>query len=57
MESLISWKKKRDKYRGEYADDDTDVIAPRLTDTLNEVVFIRRDEVNAKAMRKMGIKW
>lgn len=57
MASLVKWKKKLDKYDGEYDSDDTDVFQPRLCDTMNEPMFIRRDEANARAMRALKIKW
>lgn len=55
-DGLVSWKKKRDKYDEEYVDDETDAFSPRLTATLNEPTFVRRDEFNAKAMRIMRMK-
>lgn len=57
MDGLTSWKNKPDKYDDEYADDDKETYSPRLVDTMNEVVFIKRDSVNKKAMKSMGIKW
>jgi hypothetical protein len=56
MDSLVKWKKKRDKYDDE-TDGDFEIHSPRLTDTIQEVEFIKRDSVNAKAMRIMKIKW
>lgn len=56
-DGLVSWKKKLDKYDEEYVDDDTDVHGPRLTDTMNEPTFVRRDEFNANTMKKMRIRW
>lgn len=53
MDSLVFWKRKRDLYDEEYADDDTEVFSPRLTHTMNEVVFVRRDEFNGRAKRRM----
>ena len=57
MESLVSWKKKRDKYCDEADGDGHQVRAPKLVDTMQDVEFIMRDETNAKAMRRMKIKW
>lgn len=56
MDSLVPWKKKRDLYNDE-ADGDNKVRAPKLTDTMQDVEFIMRDERNAKAMRILKIKW
>jgi hypothetical protein len=56
--SLISWKKKRDKYDDDEMDGDfTEAGDPRLTDTIQDPEFIMRDETNAEAMRKMRMKW
>jgi hypothetical protein len=57
MDTLITWKRKRDKYNDETDGDFGDVREPRLTDTIQDVEFIRRDETNAKSMRAMKIKW
>lgn len=57
MDELVSWKHKRDKHDDDYVDDDTDMHEPRLSDSLNEVVFIKRDSVNGKAMKILGGKW
>lgn len=57
MDSLVNWKKKRDNHHEEFDDDDTDIFSPRLNDTMNEVLFIRRDSANAEAMRKMKMRW
>ena len=57
MDNLVSWKIKRDKYRDEADEDELGVRSPRLTDTLQESNFIMRDETNARAMRKLKIKW
>jgi len=56
MESLISWKKKRDKYDDEADEDDSEIRCPRLVDSMQESNFIMRDEANAKSMRKMGFR-
>jgi hypothetical protein len=56
MDTLISWKRKRDKYNDE-ADGDFEVRCPRLTDQMQTPEFIKRDEANAKCMRAMKIKW
>lgn len=55
-DSLVSWKKKVDKHDDRYVDDDTDCFSPRFDNSMNEVLFIRRDEVNAKAMKDMRMK-
>jgi hypothetical protein len=57
METLVPWKKKRDKYDDDGDGDFIDARAPRLIDTIQDVEFISRDETNATAMRKMNIKW
>lgn len=57
MDNLVSWKIKRDKYRDEADEDELGVRSPRLTDTIQESNFIMRDETNARAMRKLKIKW
>lgn len=56
MDSLVHWKRKRDKYNDE-ADGDFDVRSPRLTDTMQTPEFIKRDETNARAMKVMKAKW
>lgn len=53
---MINWKNKRDKYDDEYADDESEINSPRLTDTMDEPMFIRRDEFNSRTMRKLGVK-
>jgi hypothetical protein len=57
MESLVHWKRKRDKYYDEADEDDSEVRETRLVDSMQECKFIMRDETNAKAMRSMKIKW
>ena len=57
METLVSWKKKREIHRDEMDEDEDETYGPRLGDTMQDVQFIRRDETNAKAMRKLKIKW
>lgn len=57
MESLVSWKKKRDKYDAEMDGDATEIIVPKLTNTIQTPEFIMRDETNAEAMRKLKIRW
>jgi hypothetical protein len=56
-ESLVVWKKKVSEYRDEADDDELGPRSPRLVDTLQDCSFIMRDETNAKAMRRMNIKW
>lgn len=52
MRSLVSWKNKNDKIN------DTDEISkPNLLGCFNKAEFIESDEVNAKTMRKLKIKW
>jgi hypothetical protein len=55
MDTLVSWKKRRDKYR-DNTDGDDSVYGARTTDTIQNVEFIKRDETNAKAMRILKIK-
>lgn len=55
-QSLVKWKKKVDKHDDQYADDDTDSYEVRMHDSMNEVLFINRDEVNAEAKKKLGFK-
>jgi len=57
MDSLVPWKRKRDRYREENDDDDSEVMGVRLVDSMDECRFIHRDEVNAKAMKAQKIKW
>ena len=57
METLVFWKKKRDKYRDEADGDDLGPRVPRLTDTMQDAEFIMRDETNAEAMKHLKIKW
>lgn len=56
MESLVFWKRKRDKYDDEADEDDTEAREPRLVDSMQESKFIMRDETNAKAMKTMRMK-
>ena len=56
MESLVNWKKKRDKYNEE-DDGDFELRAPKLTNTIQDVEFIKRDETNAEVIRKLKAKW
>jgi len=51
--SLVSWKKKRDKYED---DDDDAVKGVKFVKELKGVEFIKSDSANAKAMKKMGGK-
>ena len=57
MESLVPWKKKRDEYNDEADDDELGVRSPRLVDTMQDCKFIMRDETNAKAMKRLKLKW
>ena len=57
MESLVFWKKKRDRYDDETDEDDTEARSPRLVDSIQECKFIMRDERNAKTMKTLGMKW
>jgi len=57
MESLVSWKQKRDRYSDEADEDELGVRGPRLTNTIQESKFIMRDETNARTMRRLKIKW
>jgi len=57
MESLVSWKQKRDRYSDEADEDELGVRSPRLTNTIQESKFIMRDETNARTMRRLKIKW
>lgn len=57
MDSLVHWKKKKDKYDDEMDEDESEVRSPILIDTMQEPTFIMRDETNAEAMRKLKIKW
>jgi len=57
MESLVSWKQKRDRYSDEADEDELGVRGPGLTNTIQESKFIMRDETNARTMRRLKIKW
>lgn len=57
VDSLVPWKKKWDNYNDEADEDETEARSPRLTDTLQDVKFIKRDETNATAMKHLKIKW
>ena len=57
MDTLVRWKKKRDLYRQEADEDEPTVLRPRLVDGMQCCKFVCRDEANAAAMKKMGVKW
>ena len=44
-------------YHDEADGDDLGPRGPRLIDTMQNPEFIMRDETQAKAMKKLGIKW
>lgn len=64
MESLVSWKKRRDKFQdsdnfsgmGDQVNCFEDMESPSLTGSPKEVKFIQKDETNATAMKMMRMK-
>jgi hypothetical protein len=57
-DTLVKWKQKRDKHCDECNEEyDDEVKSPRLSHSLQNVTFIKSDEVNAKTMRIMKVKW
>lgn len=56
MESLVSWKKKVDKYDDEADGDFIDAREVKLTDQMQDPEFVMRDEHNAEAKKKLGFK-
>ena len=64
MESLVYWKKRRDKFQdsdingpGDQVDDFDEQGYVKLTGSHDKVKFIMKDETNASSMKKLGIKW
>ena len=65
MDSLVRWKKRRDRFQdsdrvegmGDNVGDFDDMERPSLTGSPTEVKFISKDETNATAMRRLKIRW
>lgn len=65
MESLVKWKRRRDKFQdgdnvkgmGDQIDDFTDRESLGLTGSPKCCKFIIKDETQAEAMKALKIKW
>jgi len=56
-DSLVSWKRVRDKYDDENDGDFTEVRDVKFLNSMKTPEFIMCDETNAKAMRIFKTKW
>lgn len=64
MNSLIKWKKRRDRFQcsdnvsgmGDQVEEFDDMESPCLTGSPKEVKFIMKDETNAETKRKLKLK-
>jgi len=64
MDTLVSWKKRRDKYSdsdsvegvGDSIDDFSEQGNVEFVQSSKQINFIKKDETNAEAMRKLKIK-
>jgi hypothetical protein len=65
MNSLVPWKKRRDRFQegdnvsgcGDQVDQFDDMESPGLTGSLTTVKFIMKDETNAEAMKAFKSQW
>ena len=64
MDTLVYWKKRRDKFQdsdnvtsmGDQVEGFADIESPSLTGSPMDVKFIMKDETNASAMKHLNIK-
>jgi len=56
-DSLVSWKRVRDKYDDENDGDFSEARDAKFVNSMKTPEFIMRDETNAKTMRIFKTKW